>query len=54
MEFYRLELVGLRTKVHRINEGYAWVPKTWDFPEGLNEEFGKSKVSGLGIVHGAS
>ena len=41
-------------KVHRINEGYAWVPKTRDFVEDPSKEFGKSKVSGLGSVHEAS
>ena len=41
-------------KVHRIDEGYAWVPKTWDFVEDTNEGLGKSKVSGLGSVHEAS
>ena len=46
--------VRLRTKVHRIDEGYAWVPKTQDFTEDPNEEIGKSKVSGLGSVHDAS
>ena len=30
------------------------MPKTRDFVEGLNEEFRKSKVSGLGSVHEAS
>ena len=41
-------------KVHLLNEGYAWVPKTRDFAEDSSEEFGKSKVSGLGSVHGTS
>ena len=41
-------------KVHSIDEGYAWVPKTWDFAEDPNEEFGKSKVSSLRRVHEAS
>ena len=31
-----------------------WVPKTLDFAEDPNEEFGKSKVSGLESVHKAS
>ena len=30
------------------------VPKTWDFAEVSSEEFGKSKVSGLGSVNGTS
>ena len=53
-EFHRSKFVGLRTKVHRIDEGYAWVPKMRDFAEDPNEEFRKSKVSGLGSVHKAS
>ena len=52
--FYRLEFVGVRTKVHLLGEGYAWVLKTWDFLEDPSEEFRKSKVSGLGSVHGTS
>ena len=54
MEFCWLKFVGLRTKVHRIDKGYAWVPKTQDFVEDPTEEFGKSKVSGLGSFHEAS
>ena len=53
-EFHWLEFFGLRTKVHLIGEGYVWVLKTWDFAEDPSEEFGKSKVSGLGSVHKAS
>ena len=53
-EFRQSEFIGPRTKVHRIDEGYVWVPKTRDFVENPNEEFGKSKVSGLGSVHKAS
>ena len=53
-EFHRLEFVGLRTKVHLLDEGYDWVLKTWDFVEDSRKEFGKSKVSGLGSVHGTS
>ena len=30
MEFRRSKFVGLRTKVHLLNEGYEWVPKTRD------------------------
>ena len=47
-EFRRSICVKLRTKVHRIDEGYAWVQKIRDFIEDPREEFGKSKVSGLG------
>ena len=31
-----------------------WVPKTGDFTKDSSKEFGKSKVSGLGNVHGTS
>ena len=48
------KFVGPRMKVHHIDEGYAWVPKTLYFSKDPNEEFGKSKVSGLGSVHEAS
>ena len=41
-------------KVHLLNEGYAWVSKTWDFVGDSSKEFGKSKVSGLESVHGTS
>ena len=53
-KFRRSKFIGPRTKVHRINEGYARVSKMWDFTEDPNEEFEKSKVSGLGSVHEAS
>ena len=54
MEFCQSEFVEPRTKVHLLDEGHAWVPKTWDFAEDSSEELGKSKVSGLGSVHGTS
>ena len=54
MEIDWSEFVGPRTKVHLLDEGYVWVPKTRDFVEDSSEEFGKSKVSGLGSVHGTS
>ena len=41
-------------KVYLLDEGCARVPKTWDFVKDSSEEFGKSKVSGLGSVHGTS
>ena len=41
-------------KVHLLDESYAWVSKSWDFAKDLSKEFGKSKVSGLGSVHGTS
>ena len=49
-----LEFIGQRKKVHLLNERYAWVSKTRDFTEDLSKEFEKSKVSGLGSVHGTS
>ena len=52
-KFRRSEFAGQRTKFHCIDEGYAWVPKKQDFAEDPNE-FGKSKVLGLGSVHEAS
>ena len=47
-------LSGRELKDHLLDKGYAWVLKTRDFPEDSNEEFGKSRVSGLGSVHGTS
>ena len=41
-------------KVYLLDKGYVWVPKNQDFAEDSSEEFGKSKVLGLGSVHGAS
>ena len=46
--------VGPRTKDHLLDKGYAWVLKTRDFAEDSSEEFGKSRVSSLGSVHGTS
>ena len=54
LEIGWLEFIGPRTKVHLLNESYAWVPKSRDFFEDLSKEFVKSKVSGLGSVHGTS
>ena len=53
-EFRRLKFVRPKPKVHRIDKGYTWVPKTWDFIEDPNDGIRKSKVSGLGNVHEAS
>ena len=53
-EFRPSEFVGPRMKIHLFDKGYAWVLKTWDFIEDSSEEFGKSKVLGLGSVHGTS
>ena len=36
-KFYESEFVGLRTKVHLHDKGYAWVPKTWNFVEDSSE-----------------
>ena len=41
-------------KVHLLDEGSMWVLKTRDFAKDSSEEFGKSKVSGLGSAHGTS
>ena len=38
-EFHRSDFVRPRFKVHRLNEGYAWVPKMRGFTEDPNEEF---------------
>ena len=46
--------VGLGTKDHLLDKGYAWVSKTRDFAEDSSEEFWKSRVSSLGSVHGTS
>ena len=54
MEISWSEFFELRTKVHLLDEGYVWVPKTRDFPKDSSEEFGKSKVTNLGSVHGTS
>ena len=54
MEIDWSEFVEPRTKVHILNEGCVWVPKTQDFAEVLSKEFRKSKVSGLGSFNGTS
>ena len=54
MEFRQSEFVGPRTNVHLLDENYVWVPKSRDFAEDSSEGFRKSKVSGLGSVHGTS
>ena len=48
------EFVEPRTKVYLLDEGYTRVSKTWDFVKDSSEEFRKSKVLGLGSVHGIS
>ena len=52
-EFCLSEFIGTRIKVNPLDEGYTWILKTWDFAED-SSEFGKSKISGLGSVHGTS
>ena len=46
--------VGPRTKVVILDESYAWILKSQVFAKDLDEEFGKSKASGLGSVYGTS
>ena len=53
-KFRRSGFVGPRTKVHLLDESYACVLKTRDFAKDSSKEFRKSKVSGLGSVHGTS
>ena len=53
-EFCRSKLVEPGTKVHLLDESYAWVPKTQDFAKDSSGGFGKSKVSSLGSVHWTS
>ena len=48
------EFVRPRIEVHLLDESYAWVLKLRDFAEDSSEEFGKSKVSGLGSVNRTS
>ena len=43
-----------KNESHLLYKGYSWVLKTRDFAEDSSKEFGKSKVSGLGSVHGTS
>ena len=39
--------IGPRTKVHRIDEGYAWVPRTRVLAEDLRKEIQEIKVGGF-------
>ena len=48
------EFIEPKMKVLLFNEGYVWVQKTRNIAEDSSEKFGKSKVSGLGSVHGTS
>ena len=43
-----------RSKDHLLDKFYVWVPKTRDVVEDSSEEFEKSRVYGLGSVHGTS
>ena len=52
-EIRRSKFIESKTKVHRIDEGYMWVPKMRDFSKDPNEEFSKSNVSSLRNVHEA-
>ena len=54
MEFCRSKFIGPKMKVYLLDEGYMWVLETHDFTKDSSEEFGKSKVSGLGSIHGTS
>ena len=42
-KFHRSEFIEPRTKVHRLDESYACVPKTRGFTKDLNERFGEIK-----------
>ena len=51
MEFRRSEFVEPKTKVHCLNEGYAWVSKMRDFTKDPKEEIWENQsFSGLGGV----
>ena len=43
MELCQLEFVEPRVKVHILDEGYTWVPKTRDFIKDLKEEISGNK-----------
>ena len=46
-EFHRSVFVGPRIKVHRIDKGYAWVPRKKDFAKDPRREFWEIKVIGF-------
>ena len=47
-EFRRSKFVGPRTKVHRLDESYTYVPKMGDFTKDPKKEiWGESKFLGL-------
>ena len=43
-EFHQLEFIGLITKVHILDEGYAWVPKMKDFTEDPKKEIWGNQI----------
>ena len=47
MEFRWSVFVGSRTKVHRIDKGYAWVPGKRDFVEDQEGRFQEIEVVGF-------
>ena len=47
MEICQSEFIELRVKDYLLDEGYAYVLKSWDFTENPKEEiWGKSRVAG--------
>ena len=53
-EFEWLSRIGPRLKVGVLIKGNAWTPKSRVFVEDSSEDFGKSKVSGLGNASATS
>ena len=47
IEYFRLVFVRLRTKVHRIDKGYEWVPRKKYFSEDPGKEFREIEVFGF-------
>ena len=43
-ELRQSDFVGLRLKVHRLDEGFAWVQKRTDFTEYPNEEISGNQI----------
>ena len=39
-----LEFIGPRTKVHLLDEGYAWVPKRRNFTKDPKEEVSRNRI----------
>ena len=44
MELRWSDVIGLRTIVHRIDKGYAWVPRSRDFAEDPKKEIREIEV----------